>query len=130
MFPFPISWYLSAALALGVTGVAGYAFLEHAWRQTAELQAAQAEEANRRNQETIKTLRESKELSEQIMKELQDQLSAINEKEESDDAAVTELEQKDKSIREFLDTPIPPGLRCLWGEQAQCGTPHGNTDAH
>lgn len=124
----PISWYAIGALTLGLAAAIGYATIENAWRQQAELQVAHEQEANRRNQETIKTLRESKEIAEQIAKELSEQLAKINQQEEDDDAAVTELEGTDEEVKKYLDTPVPRKLRCLWGEVSECGDTNGSPD--
>lgn len=123
-------WKIAAIAGLSTILVGGYAWLERSWRQTAELQVQHEQEANRRNQEAIKTLRDSKEIAEKISKELQEQLAAIANKEETDTSATTDLENSDEAVKKFLDTPVPDTLRCLWGEREKCRNENGDPNPH
>lgn len=125
MVPIPLSWYGIAGAVIIAGAAVGYATLENAWRQTAQLEAAQEKAANVQNRKTIDLLRKSNEIYEEIAADLRTKIDEISVKEDEEDAAVTDLGNSDESVKKFLDTPVPAKLRCLWGERSQCGSENG-----
>lgn len=122
-----LSLYAMGALGLVAAAAVGYATLEHSWRQNAELREAQEKEANVQNQRTIRLLRKSNEIFEEIAADLRLKADEIAKKEEEENEAITGLEGTDEEVRRFLATPIPARLKCLLNnEKCPNGTAGGD----
>lgn len=119
--------YAIGGLSVALLLAGSYAALENSWRKNAQLQVAVEQEANKRNQETIRILEDANALSGKISLELSEQLGALASKKEEDDAAVTELATSDEEVGNFLRTPVPDKLRCLW-EHKKCPDGTAGTD--
>jgi hypothetical protein len=125
----PFSLVAIGGLGLIAAAAIGYATLENSWRQTAELQVSIEQEANKQNQRTIRLLGESNRIYEEIAADLRKEVEAISAKQEEDDAAITKIETADEIVRKFLDTPIPPNLRCvLNNEKCENGNKNPNAE--
>lgn len=123
----PLSWYVMGGLGLALVAASGLVVIEHSWRQNAELVAAQEKEANVQNQRTIRLLKRSNEIYEEIAADLRVKIDDIVKKEEEDNAAITDLQGTDEEVRRFLATPIPARLKCLLNhEKCADGTPGSN----
>ncbi|MBB3705876.1 hypothetical protein [Aminobacter aminovorans] len=112
---------IAAALAIVFLSVGGLAlwyrsnaFAAEAERDRARADLATAVDVNRAQEATIGRMRAQADADAKGAAELAAELAALNDAFRANNAALAELKDKDATVRDYLNTPVPDDVRRMY----------------